>query len=238
MLGDPAHVIGTLFNSPFKTQTLSMLLWPVLGLCLLSPIALLAAPLLIERFLSVNHLYWVMPYHYNAFLIPMIFCGGVDGAVRLARRLTAGRPIAVRLGERGPLARSLLVTCFSLYVAVYAWSTAFRYPMHHMTEAAFWDTSNPSVVAGETAASHVPDGVLVAAATQIGPHLLSRDRVIMWTFPGDRHYPDTPWVIADVQRASYPFKSIEAQQADVEWLQTKGYQVVFQLDGWVVLHKG
>ncbi len=56
MLGDPGTAIGTLFNSPFKTQTLSMLLWPVLGLCLLSPLSLMVAPLLIERFLSVNNL--------------------------------------------------------------------------------------------------------------------------------------------------------------------------------------
>ena len=238
MLGEPGTVLGTLVDSPFKTQTLSMLLWPVLALCLLSPITLMAAPLLIERFLSVNSLYWVMPYHYNAFLLPMMLCGGVDGAVRLSRWLTTGKPIARRLGRHGPLVRNILITCFAGYVAIHSWATAFRYPMHHMTEAAFWDTSNPDVVAAKLAAAHVPDNVLVAAATQIGPHLLERDRVIMWSFPGDRSYPDTPWVLADVQRTSYPFSSIAAQQADVEWLKTKGYRVVFQLDGWVVLHQG
>jgi uncharacterized membrane protein len=238
MLQEPGTVLGTLVNSPFKTQTLSMLLWPVLGLCLLSPITLMAAPLLIERFLSVNNLYWVMPYHYNAFLLPIMLCGGVDGAVRLSRRLTTAKPAASRIGRHGPLIRNILVTSFAAYVAIQSWSTAFRYPMHHMTEAAFWDTGNPDVVAAKIAASHVPDNVLVASATQIGPHLLSRDRVIMWSFPGDRGYPVTPWVLADVQRASYPFASVDAQKADVEWLKTKGYRVVFQLDGWVVLHQG
>jgi hypothetical protein len=128
------------------------------------------------------------------------------------------------------------VACFALYVAVQSWATAFRYPLHHLTEAAFRNSSNPTVVDGKIAAAHVPDNVLVAAATQIGPHLLERDRVIMWSFPGDRGYPDTPWVLADVKRASYPFVSVDAQQADVEWLKTKGYRVTFQLNGWVVLH--
>ena len=238
MLLDPGNALGTLVNSPFKTQTLSMLLWPVLALCLLSPITLMAAPLLIERFLSVNNLYWVMPYHYNAFLLPIMLCGGVDGAVRLSRWLSAAKPVASRIGEHGPLVRGILIACFAGYVAVHSWATAFRYPMHHMTEAAFWDTSNPDVVSAKLAAAHVPDNVLVAAATQIGPHLLSRDKVIMWSFPGDRGYPQTPWVLADVKRASYPFVNIAAQQADVAQREAAGYQVVYQNDGWVVLHKG
>ena len=238
MLADPGTTLGTLVNAHVKIQTLEMLLWPVLGLCLLSPLALMAVPLLLERFLSVNSLYWVMPYHYNAFLLPLVFCGGVDGAVRLARWITAARPLAARLGDRRSLLRGALVTAFAGYVAVYAWSTAFRYPMHHLTESAYTDTTNLSVVAGKRAAAQVPGGVLVAAATQVGPQLLSRDKVVMWTTPGDRHYPQAPWVVADVQRHSYPFKTLAAQQADVARLQSLGYRIVWQQDGWLVLHRG
>lgn len=235
MLGDPANTFGTLFNSPFKRQTLEMLLWPVFGLCLLSPLSLMAVPLVMERFLSVNQLYWVMPYHYNAFLVPIIFCGGVDGALRLSRWLTSAR-LSARVAEHGQLVRSALMTVFAMYVAVYAWSTFDRYPMHHMEQAAFWDTSNPSVVAAKQAASKIPSNVYVASATQIGPHLLSRDKVVLWGPPGDRHYPPAPWVLADVQRASYPFKNVAAQQIEVQRLESAGYEVVFQRDGWIVLH--
>ena len=235
MLGDPGNTLHTLFNSPYKTQTLSMLLWPVLGLCLLSPLSLMAVPLLMERFLSVNQLYWVMPYHYNAFLVPIIFCGGVDGALRVSRWLTSDR-LGDRVSRHGPLVRNALMTAFAMYVAVYAWSTFDRYPMHHMTEAAFWDTSNPSVVAAKQAASKIPDNVYVSSATQVGPQLLSRDKVVLWGPPGDRHYPPAPWVLADEQRPSYPFKNVAAQQAEVQRLESVGYRVVFQRDGWIVLH--
>ena len=78
----------------------------------------------------------------------------------------------------------------------------------------------------------------MAAATQVGPQLLHRDKVIMWSFPGDRDYPQTPWVLADVQRPSYPFANIAAQQADVQARVANGYKIVFEDDGWVVLHKG
>ncbi len=237
MLGDPWRVWTTLFDDPLKQQTLSMLAWPVLFLCLLSPITLLGVPLIVERLLSVNHLYWVMPYHYNAFLTPIVFCAGVDGAARLARWLTASG--GFRHNEQIRLVtQASLLAAFGAYVGIYSWATAFRYPMHHMTEAAFWDTSTSDVVSAKIAAAHVPDGVLVASATQVGPQLLHRDRVIMWSFPGDRDYPQTPWVLADVQRPSYPFASIAAQQADVQARLARGYKIVFEDDGWVVLHKG
>jgi hypothetical protein len=222
-----------------------------------------------ERFLSVNQLYWVMPYHYNAFLVPIIFCGGVDGALRVSRwlvwiwrtamatrwiikartklrnawRVLLPRRILLllaraerRIAGRYSLAISVMATVFAAYVAVYAWSTFDRYPMHHMTEAAFWDTSNPSVVAAKRAASKIPDNVYVSSATQVGPQLLSRDKVVLWGPPGDRHYPPAPWVLADEQRPSYPFKNVAAQQAEVQRLESVGYRVVFQRDGWIVLH--
>ena len=269
MLADPGNTFATLFNSHYKTQTLEMLLWPVLGLCLLSPLSLMAAPLLLERFLSVNQLYWVMPYHYNAFLVPIIFCAGVDGALRLSRWLVwiwqlawstpRGRKARIRLRRalrvslpkrvrsllaraewriagRHPAATSVMALLFAMYVAIYAWSTFNRYPMHHMTQAAFWDVSNPSVVAAKQAASKIPDNAYVASATQVGPQLLSRDKVVMWGPPGDRNYPPPPWVLADVQRTSYPFKDAAAQQAEVQRLESTGYRVVFEKDGWLVLH--
>jgi hypothetical protein len=176
-----------------------------------------------------------MPYHYNAFLVPIIFCGGVDGALRVSRWLTSDR-LGDRVSRHGPLVRNALMTAFAMYVAVYAWSTFDRYPMHHMTEAAFWDTSNPSVVAAKQAASKIPDNVYVSSATQVGPQLLSRDKVVLWGPPGDRHYPPAPWVLADEQRPSYPFKNVAAQQAEVQRLESVGYRVVFQRDGWIVLH--
>lgn len=259
MLADPAHTVHTLIDSQYKRQTLEMLLWPVLGLCLFSPLCLMAAPLVAERFLSVNQLYWVMPYHYNAFLVPIIFCAGVDGALRLSRWLTSAKLLSPRsdappksvvaartltglVAGRGPFIRTVLMTAFAAYVAIYAWGTFHRYPMHHMTEASFWDTSTPDVVAAKQAAAKIPDHTYVSAATQVGPQLLGRDKVVMWDPPGDRAYPPAPWVLADVKRPSYPFKGntdaekIAAQQAEVQRLESKGYRIVFQSDGWIVLH--
>lgn len=277
ILGNPGTVFHTILNSPVKHRTLHMLLRPVLGLCLLSPLSLMAVPLLLERFLSVNTLYWMMPYHYNAFLLPLIFCGAIDGAARLTRWVTDPRlgvwlargaqlrpvqPVAARVNSvrlytarltgrlgglrrriggnasGGSLVRGTLIAAFSFYIAYYGWHTARLYPMYNVTKPAFWNTSTDKIIAAKHAAAHVPDNVLVAAATAVGPQLLSRDRVILWDEPGDRGYPDAPWVIADSARSSWPFPTMAAQKTDIQYLEHKGYQVVFQEDGYLVLHQG
>jgi len=43
---------------------------------------------------------------------------------------------------------------------------------------------------------------------------------------------------ADAERTPWPFVSVAAQQADVEYYKLKGYQVVFQEGGCLVLHQG
>lgn len=233
MITHPALVGYTIVDPPTKLATLAMLLCPVLALCLLSPITLLVTPLLLERFLSTNNLYWGMALHYNAFLIPILFCGGIDGAARLTRALAA-RKAARAAPDRDSRG--------SLPLLLATWSVAFGlitpFPMHEMITPSFWNTSTSEITAARTALSHIPAGTLVAAADSLGPQLLSRDQVIMWTSPGDRDYPDAPWVLADIRRPSPPFPSVAAQATDVRLLLSKGYQPVFQDDGFIVLHKG
>lgn len=244
MVEHPWRVVTDLFSPAVKWQTLQWLLWPLLLLPLLSPLSILAVPLVVERFLSDNTLYWGMPYHYNAFLLPILFLAAVDGGVRLSRWIGAGldgRQVG-RFGflgtMRAPTVRTVVQVIFGLYILVFSWSTVARYPMWHMTQASFWQSDTASINAAKTAAAHVPAGVTVAAAAQIGTHLLSKDKVIMWSTPGDRGYPATPWVLADVQRPSYPWATVADQKAAVATLVGDGYQVVFEADGWVVLHKG
>lgn len=244
MVTHPTQVITDLFSPGVKWQTLQWLLWPLLLLPLLSPLSILAVPLIVERFLSDNPLYWGMPYHYNAFVLPILFLAGVDGAARLARWIGMGldgRQVGrfAFLGTmRAPTVRTVATVIFGLYVLIFSWSTVERYPMWHMTQADFWKSNTLDINAAKIAAAHVPAGVTVAAATQIGPHLLSKDKVIMWSTPGDRGYPQTPWVLADIQRPSYPFLTVDDQKADVARMLAEGYQIVFQEDGWVVLHQG
>jgi uncharacterized membrane protein len=244
MVTHPTQVIVDLFSPAVKWQTLRWLFGPLLLLPLLSPISILAVPLIVERFLSDNPLYWGMPYHYNAFLLPILFLAAVDGAARLTGWI-APRLDGKKVGRfgflgtmRAPVVRTWIPVVLGLGILVFSWATIERYPMWHMTQASFWQSDTPTINAAKTAAAHVPAGVTVAAATQIGTHLLSKDKVIMWSTPGDRGYPQTPWVLADIQRPSYPFLTVDDQLDDVNAMIAEGYVVVFEDDGWVVLNKG
>lgn len=217
MLTHPAAVAVNLVSPTTKLATLAMLLCPLLGLCLCSPITLLAVPLLLERLLSTNELYWGMSLHYNAFLAPILFCGAIDGAARLGRTRRSA---------------PIILACWT---AVFGCLAPF--PFLQMLSPTFWHTSSAETTAAHAALAHVPSGTLVAAADNLGPQLLSRDRVIMWTYPKDRDYPEAPWVIADVQRPSAPFTSVGAQAADVRLLLTRHYSIVFEDDGYVVLRR-
>jgi hypothetical protein len=45
-------------------------------------------------------------------------------------------------------------------------------------------------------------------------------------------------VLADVKRPSYPFLTVADQQDDVNTMVAEGYKIVFEDDGWIVLHRG
>ena len=108
-------------------------------------------------------------------------------------------------------------------------------PQHYLgrlIEPAFYQADS-SVAAAAEAAAAVPSGVVVDAVNNVGPALTGRATVLLWE-PRDH---DAPWVVADIQRLAYPFPSLEDQQAKVPQLQDAGYRVVFERDGYVVLHR-
>jgi uncharacterized membrane protein len=235
MVIHPLRTVHTIIGNGTKRHTLLFLMLPTAFFALFSPLILLTAPLLLERFLSTNTLYWAMPLHYNAFVVVILLCAGVDGAARVVRwvpRYSERLPA----NARGRL-RPVLATAFACYVAGFSLVTAHQYPLATMSHRAFWRaTSKPMVTAGQAAVARVPDDTVVAASATIGPQLLHKDKVIMWSIPGDRGYPATPWILADNKRSTYPFASVAAQRADIANLEAHGYQVVYQDDGWIVLH--
>lgn len=208
-----------------KFDTLLWLIVPVLGLCLLSPIILLTVPLIIERFFSSNPMYWKLPLHYNAFVVVFIFCAAADGAYRLAGWL---RTDAARLRVPQVWAAGALVVTLA---------TLNHWPFWAMTKGDFWRTNDEMTRAASAALAHVPSGQLVEAAGDVGVHLLSRDKVVQWSYPGDRTNIEAPWIVADVGRQMFPFRTVADQKKDVQLLESQGYSEVFSQGGFVVLHR-
>jgi uncharacterized membrane protein len=91
--------------------------------------------------------------------------------------------------------------------------------------------------AAAAADAAVPSGVTVAAANYLGPQLSGRDTVLLWDGDGGTPPYGAPWVVADVARPVFTFKSLTEQKQRVAQLESHGYKVVFSRDGYLVLHR-
>src|SRR5580692_9514731 len=69
-----------------KLRTTLLILLPVGFLALGSPLALIALPSLLLRFVSTNNMYWGDGFHYNATVMPIVFLAAVDALSRLRGR--------------------------------------------------------------------------------------------------------------------------------------------------------
>ncbi len=215
---DVASVLGT---PPHKLWTTALLVLPLLLLPLASPLTLTAVPLLAERMLASRFENWWEPhYHYNAFIVAVLVLASVDGAVRLRGRL--GPRVRARIPALLPAAGLLGAAVVAVPFFAFA----------DLADPALW-RQNERARAAEAAASRVPDGALVESANVIGPALSPRARVLLW----DGRSRQAPWVVADVERLEFPFRTVAEQRGRVESLLAQGYREVYRADGYVVLHR-
>lgn len=261
-----AHPLGSLRELVTPRAKLDTMLWLVGALCflpLLSPISLAAVPLLLERMLASSFPnWWGTSYQYNAFVVMIFVCAAVDGAARLGRWASLARDrCAARHAESGsaessdsevatrpgPAARrrpgqaesqlssniafgaaEVMLVLAVLLVPKFGFSAAFQPTFYHR---------NAQILAAAAAVAMVPAGVVVEATDQVGPQLSARDTVLLWD--GDGHTPPlaASWVIANVSQRQDSFNTIGEQRQRVTLLRRSGYKIVFERDGYMVLHR-
>lgn len=220
MLKDPLGTLLLPFSAEAKVDTLFLLAWPTLLLCLLSPLSLVALPHVLERMLSDRELWWQADFQYSAFTVVIIFCAGVDGLARLLRRLRREDDRAVKLA-------------WSAGVLVVALTLVPKFALDQLYHPAFYKGDEVKSAAAAEALTKIPDGVTVEAVNSLGPALTGRTTVLLWTGKP----LDAPWLIADIARWEYPFGSPDDQRAQVEARLAQGYTKVFERDGIVVLRR-
>ncbi|WP_336206267.1 DUF2079 domain-containing protein [Nonomuraea sp. LPB2021202275-12-8] len=208
------------FSDEAKVDTLFLLAWPTLLLCLLSPLSLVALPMVLERMLSDRALWWQSDFHYNAFVVVILFCAGVDGLARLLRRLGRADDRSLKLA-------------WAVAVAVTALTLVPRFALDQLYHPSFYKGDPVKIAAADEAVRKIPSGVTVEAVNSLGPALTGRATVLLWTARPN----GAPWVVADTARWEFPFGRPEDQLAQVDRLVSEGYTKVFERDGYVVLRR-
>ncbi|MEW9551270.1 DUF2079 domain-containing protein [Nonomuraea sp. NPDC050783] len=215
---DPLAALLLPFSEEAKVDTLFLLAWPTLLLCLLSPLSLAALPHVLERMLSDRSQWWQADFQYSAFTVVILFCAGVDGLARLLRRLERSDDATLKL-------------LWPAAACVVALTLVPRFALDQLYHPSFY--KEPKAAAAAEAVAKVPDGVVVEAPNSVGPALTARTTVLLF---GPASY-NAPWVVADTARWEFPFGSFEQQVAKVGELMGQGYVKVFERDGYVVLRR-
>jgi len=218
-----------MFSPREKVETMLYLLVPFLGLALCSRVALIAVPLLAERFLSTNTAFWGTSFHYSMAIAPVLAMAAAAGLANVARLggLRFERRIATA-GAAAMLAAGLAITMFAI--------PSVEVPLRQVVAPALYDAP-PYADAVNRALDHVPRDASVAAPDFLTPHLAARDRV----YEIGPETPPSEFLITGLIRrvgsnstdGRATYREYHQRVAD----RLLAYQPTFYEDGWIVLRR-
>jgi len=197
------------------------LVLPLAGLCLLSPVALAAAPALLLNLLSATPTQTSIHFHYTAAEIPPLIAAAVLGGAWLRERW------------RLPAATVALVAALVGNYALGAIPVWSELPGGETLQARASIVSEHDRVAAR-ALELIPPNAVVSATNSLGAHLSARRRVL--SFPFIR---DATWVAVDESRPGYADRLAPLPTAtQVVWLRRNpAWRIVFERDGVLVFRR-
>ena len=237
------HPIATLQVMVSPKTKLGLLAWVFLPgalLSLVSPIVILAVPLLLERVLSERPNVWSVGLQYSAPLAPIIGMAAIDGLWRCVRwrrhdegdevvwptpshrgtRADRRQAVVIRKGDRAALA--------AFAMAIVALIISLDFPLSRLVANHFQIFGpNPSVTAVERAELMLPRGVTVAASDNLVALLLNRDNPLVMS-------PDSvcgSWVLAWTGIPQYPYRTQAQMLYQLSRMEANGWAVLFERAG-------
>jgi uncharacterized membrane protein len=223
LVTDPGDLLRVAFDERGLRYLAAMLL-PLAGLCLVSPLVLVAAPELALNLLSATPTQTSIHFHYTAGAIPALVGASVLGAAALERR----RPgLAVWIAAAA--VASTLVANYRLGPL-----PIWRELPGGETLQAYGSHVSAHDRAAARAVALVPDGVVVSATNSLGAHLSARRRVL--SFP---YVQDAQWVAADETQPGYGDRIAPLATAVglARLRRNPSWRLVFQEDGVLVFRR-
>ena len=216
VLRHPVSSLRLLVDNPTKLKLWGGLLGAWLALPLLSPLALVAVPTLLERLWSSNPALWSASFHYSLVIAPILAFAGIDALARLQARL-----------------RTRLAVGAS--VAVLAAGLILSFGVVRPFEEIGSYISATQVSDIQSCLASIPADGAVSASNALLPHLSHRRRIYLLTSKNDADY-----VAIDLASYRGHFSPGEeaAVQATIVRSLAGGYGVGCSRGTTVVLHRG
>jgi uncharacterized membrane protein len=232
---------------PTKLQTTLLLLLPTAFIALWSPLALIALPSIVLRFLATTSNFWGTQYHYNATAMTILFLAAVDG---IARARDANRQPSISEAEEtagtgataagpGRTWRAAVHTTIERHGAVamlaIAAALAFQFPLSNL-----WQPSTYRVGAyvadARAAMARVPDGATVTTTLDLLAPLAARTDTF-WI--GNGGNPDTRYIVFDSTNSGYDPEPADVPSFIASQHPGVKYQVIYDTGGiWVFRRAG
>jgi len=219
-LTHPGRIVEAAFSSR-DLHYLWQLVAPLAGLCLLSPIILVAAlPELAINLLSSTTTQTSIHFHYTAGLIAPLVIAAVFGAARFPSR-------AIPLGM--VVVATALLANFHLG-PIPGWRHVPGGQQFQATAARVTDHDRIA----ERALERIPDNAVVSATNTLGAHLSARHRFL--SFP---YLQDATWIAADETQPGYADRYAPLPTAvQLMWLRRNPeWKLVFEQDGILVFRR-
>jgi uncharacterized membrane protein len=200
---------------------LLQLVTPLAGLCLLSPIILVAAlPELAINLLSSTTTQTSIHFHYTAGLIPTLMIAAVFGAKRLSRWTFVVATIVVVAALIGNYRLGPIPGWRHLPGGQQFQATAQRVTVHDRI--------------AERALRLIPSNAVVSATNTLGAHLSARRRFLSFPF-----VEDATWIAADETQPGYAdrYAPIPTATLLAALRRNPDWQLVFEEDGILVFRR-
>ena len=211
--GKPFSVSALLVQAgggwPAKAQTLVLLLLPTAFAALGSPVALLALPSLVLRFISAEHRVLGHGFHYNATVMPILFIAAAEAIGRWRRSQALAWPsgvppsaapsLAGRARRPGPPAQAAAVRHGGAMMAAIAVALAFQFPLSDLWHGSTYQL-DAHVAAADAAMAVVPDGATVQTTLDLLAPLAARTDTF-WI--GNAGNPVTQYIVFDGPDSGY-----------------------------------
>jgi uncharacterized membrane protein len=198
-----AGTVRQFFTSwPVKLGTTLMLLLPTAFIALWSPLALVALPSIMLRFLGTSTNFWGTQWHYNATAMPILFLAAVDAIVRVRSRESrsassappAAGPASWREAVTAAIDRHGAAAMLAIAVAL-----VFQFPV-----GTLWNPStyriDAHVADADAAMAAVPDGATVTTTLDLLAPLAARTDTF-WI--GNAGNPSTAYIVFDGTDSGY-----------------------------------